>query len=121
MEKWKKFENIDGYEFSSYGRCRSLSRQMWNGYGWWYSKEIILKPRPVRGYLQFTISVNGKHIPLNAHRTIAQLFIDNPRNLSEVNHKDLNKHNNHYKNLEWMSHNDNMKHARNNGAWNKRK
>lgn len=35
------------------------------------------------------------------HRLVATHFIPNPYNLPEVNHKDLNKLNNHYANLEW--------------------
>jgi hypothetical protein len=35
----------------------------------------------------------------------------------EANHIDLNKYNNHYSNLEWITHQKNILHARNNKTW----
>ena len=37
------------------------------------------------------------------HRIIASLFLDNPNNYPEVNHKDSNPMNNSVENLEWCS------------------
>jgi hypothetical protein len=45
------------------------------------------------------------------HRLVAIVFIPNVENKLEVNHKDGNKLNNFYTNLERVSHSDNMKHA----------
>ena len=45
------------------------------------------------------------------HRTIAQVFIPNPQNLPEVNHKDGNKTNHTVDNLEWCTRNENLRHA----------
>ena len=117
MEKWAKKPGIDGYEFSSYGRSRTLARLQWNGNSWWMSKEKIMKPSTSRGYLGYVVSQDRKRIFVSAHRVVAELFIPNPLNLPEVNHKDLNKHNNYYYNLEWMNHYDNMMHAWNNKPW----
>lgn len=45
------------------------------------------------------------------HRLVASAFIDNPDNLSDVNHKNGLKGDNHVDNLEWMSRKDNLLHA----------
>jgi len=42
------------------------------------------------------------------HRLVAKAFIPNPDNLSDVNHIDEDKSNNHVSNLEWLSHKDNL-------------
>lgn len=45
------------------------------------------------------------------HRIIAKLFIPNPDNLSDVNHKDFNPSSNTVENLEWLSHQDNLEYG----------
>jgi hypothetical protein len=50
------------------------------------------------------------------HRIVARMFL--PEGYKKglvVNHKDGNKKNNHYKNLEWCSNSENLKHAYNTG------
>lgn len=45
--------------------------------------------------------INGKQYKKLVHRLVAETFIDNPKNLPEVNHKDNNPKNNNVENLEW--------------------
>lgn len=49
------------------------------------------------------------------HRLVAEAFLPNPSALPTVNHRDGRKRNNHVHNLEWASHQDNIKHAIKNG------
>ena len=44
------------------------------------------------------------------HRVVAESYCHKSHNLLEVNHIDGNKHNNHYTNLEWVTHSENQKH-----------
>jgi len=65
-----------------------------------------------KGYKRFTYT-NGK--ATFSHRAVAELFIPNPYNLLEVNHKNLNRKDNRAKNLEWVSRKQNLEHAWENG------
>ncbi len=45
------------------------------------------------------------------HRIIAETFVPKQKGKTEVNHKDGNKRNNDVSNLEWVTHQENMRHA----------
>lgn len=64
-----------------------------------------------RGYLILNINIEGKRRCKAIHRIVAEAFIPNPNNLSEVNHLDGNRYNNNISNLEWITHGDNIKHS----------
>lgn len=54
---------------------------------------------------------NGKFLrqkKVNIHRLVAETFIPNPNNYSDVDHIDRNKHNNSVSNLRWVSRLENM-------------
>lgn len=53
----------------------------------------------------------GKDLLLPIHRLVAKYFVANPYGLTQVNHIDGNKHNNHFSNLEWVSPIENTQHA----------
>lgn len=61
-------------------------------------------------------SVSIKDRSIQIHRLVAFAYIPNPENKKEVNHKDLNKSNNHFSNLEWATRKENAMHAYLNGA-----
>lgn len=67
-----------------------------------------------RGYEKVRLSwlVNGirQTKTMAVHRLVAIMFIPNPKNMPEVNHKDLNKLNNNFKNLEWSTPKENTNH-----------
>ena len=70
------------------------------------------------GYLIVCLYVKNKRAAHTVHRVVATLFVLNPHNKKFVNHKDGNKLNNDYLNLEWVSTSENIKHAFKNGLMN---
>lgn len=107
-EIWNDIIGYEGlYKVSNLGFIKSLSRSV-TGRDFKvkkYNNERILKPSPYsNGYLGITLCKNGISKQFILHRIIAIHFIPNPKNFSEINHKDENKTNNCINNLEWCSH-----------------
>ncbi|MFZ9205473.1 MAG: HNH endonuclease signature motif containing protein [Candidatus Nanopelagicaceae bacterium] len=50
----------------------------------------------------------AKQIKYYVHRLVAEAFIENPNNLSDVDHIDCNKENNHVDNLRWYTRQQNV-------------
>lgn len=63
------------------------------------------------GYVSVQFKIDGKNINRTVHRLVAEAFISNPENKTEVNHKDGNKQNNCVHNLEWLTPSENKYHA----------
>lgn len=72
---------------------------------------------PLDFYLKVLLSKNSKVKSEKIHRLVANHFIPNPDNKPHVNHIDANKLNNHYSNLEWCTHQENITHARKSGLY----
>lgn len=87
-----------------------------DGRVWSMSKNHFMKfPLNSDGYPQTVIinkkAKNGYRQSVTLHILVALAFVDNPNNLPEVNHKDGNKENNHYSNLEWCTRAYNIEHC----------
>lgn len=105
VEKWKPIKGYEGlYEISNLGRVKSY--HITRG-----TKERILKPRYVKdNYLMIALYKDGTRKNFQLHHLVADAFVENPKQLKEINHKDGNKENNSYVNLEWTTHHDNVLH-----------
>ena len=92
-EIWIDKKDYEGhYQVSNWGRVKSIK----------FGKEIILKPqKDISGYLFVRLCKNGIIKNYFIHRLVAEVFLPNPNNYKEVNHKDECKTNNIVSNLEW--------------------
>lgn len=75
----------------------------------------IKRPLSRKGYEVVMLYGKGKRRLYPIHRLVAEHFIPNPENKSQVNHIDGNKLNNNVKNLEWVTASENVKHSYDNG------
>ena len=96
-ETWKDVMGYEGlYQVSDLGHVRSKPRHGTNG--------GVLNPRRNKnGYLTVRLCRNRKGKNVYIHRLVAEIFIPNPLNLPQVNHKDEDKTNNATANLEWCT------------------
>lgn len=115
-ETWKDIEGYEGkYQVSNLGGVRSLDRYPLFKDG---RKRRLqgqrLKPvKDHNGRLYVKLS-NNENVRKNKSisRMVATAFLGSPEDaLLEVNHIDGNPLNNHIKNLEWTTRQENMKHA----------
>ena len=63
------------------------------------------------GYKSVKLTIEREKKDFLVHRLVASTFLENPNNLSQVNHKDKDKLNNSLNNLEWVSPSDNIIHS----------
>lgn len=112
----EEFKEIKGYNkkyfISNFGRVFTTD---YRGNKVW--KEM--KQRLIKGYKSVGLRIyeNGvsKQTIYKIHRLVATYFIKNPYNKPVVNHIDGNKQNNIVSNLEWVTTQENTRHAYNVG------
>lgn len=116
MEEWRPYRLNPMYLVSNYGKVKSLYKSQRLG-----DSGNLLSAKPDNnGYPRVSLIVPdpGKYDNRKLcylHRLVAQTFIENPNNLPEVNHIDGNKLNSHVDNLEWVTHQENIQKAWDNG------
>ena len=99
--RWRPVKGFEGrYEISDDGRVRSLL-----GHG------CYMSPGTSQGYQFVILRKNGVPHNRRVHTLVAAAFLGpRPQGLV-VNHIDHNRANNHYTNLEYVSHTENMRKA----------
>ena len=99
-EKWidiKGYENE--YSISSCGRVYSIKN------------DLIMKLRKKdSGYITIKLTKNGKSKYFLVHRLVAENFLQNENNKTQVNHINKIKDDNRLVNLEWVTPSENTKH-----------
>ncbi len=107
MEIFKDIKGYEGYyQISNFGNVKSFK---------WGKIRILKFANNNKGYLVVTLCKNGIKNQILAHRLVIEHFIKNPLNKPFTNHKDCDKKNNHYTNLEWVTNSENLIHAHENG------
>lgn len=121
-EEWRDIAGFEGlYRVSNYGRVKSLERVVVVTRKSGKTLECPLPEKILKqdvgnsNAYRVTLSKDGNTKRYLVHRLVATAFIDNPLNKPQVNHKDGNRLNNLYINLEWVTGSENMIHAYKNG------
>ena len=90
-EIWKDIPGYEGlYQVNQWGDIYSL-----------YTNKKLKWSLHKDGYKQYNLHKNKKAYIMMAHKAVALAFIPNPKNLPAVNHKDEDKSNCYFENLEW--------------------
>lgn len=70
----------------------------------------LIKQRPdTSGYSSFTAGVKGDRTRVRTYLCVARLYVPNPNNFPEVDHLDSNIMNPKCTNLEWVTHEENVR------------
>lgn len=96
----KNISGFDDYCINEFGEIYSLKTKMY-----------IKSSNNYNNYKVITFHKNGVKKQFRLHRLVAEAFLPNPNNKSQVNHIDGNKANNHVSNLEWATPLENNIHA----------
>lgn len=106
--EWKAVCGYPNYEVSDTGLVRNR-------------KSLRVLQQQVRntgGYFSVSLYHNGRSKSHYVHRLVALAFVGGHFLFAQVNHKDLNKANNHASNLEWCTPQQNTDHKVANNAAN---
>lgn len=95
------------YEITNDGQVYSIKRNTY------------LKPRlSMDGYKRVCLCDNNKRREYRIARLVAEAFIENTENKSQVNHKDYNRQNDCMDNLEWVTNYENALYSYNHNKFN---
>lgn len=108
FERWEQLSFLaNSYFVSSLGRLKNIKDDG--------TQFMLGQFKSKKGYLMVFPYLNKVKQSFPIHRLVAFAFSFPKMNAPEVNHKDCNKINNCFFNLEWVSCKDNINHAIENG------
>ena len=108
-EIWRDVVDYEGlYQVSNLGRVKSMAFGTVK-----IRKPVLANP----GYLGLVIYKNNLPQSARIHVLVARAFIPNPEDKPEVNHRFGNKKDNRVSELEWMTGEENKKHAYDSGFY----
>lgn len=100
-EIWKDVVGYEGkYFISNFGRVATNSPQ--RGFC------ILNCEIPNKLHFRVDLYKNSKRTRVYVHKLVATHFLENPNEYNEIDHIDGNPKNNHFKNLKWCTHKENM-------------
>ena len=112
MLEWRDVVGYEEfYQVSNNGRIKRKEHSVivWNRYKYsprrYKEKELKLS-NDKDGYKLISLKGKSKRV----HRLVAEAFIKNPNNLSQINHKNGDKGDNRVENLEWCDQSKNQQH-----------
>lgn len=112
-EIWKDIKGYEGlYQVSSLGEVQRLA-----GKGSPNGRLLKIGYNNNGGYGIVRLSKGGASRNHYVHRLVAEAFLEPQSGKTDVNHIDLDKHNNTYLNLEWATRKENIRHAHQSGAY----
>lgn len=96
-EEWKTIQDFPNYEISNYGNVRK--------------NKVIMTATNDNGYKVICLYNNGKRKKIGIHILVAKYFVDGYKKGLVVNHKDENRANNYFENLEWLTRGGNVQYS----------
>ncbi|ANV88514.1 NUMOD4 motif-containing HNH endonuclease [Picosynechococcus sp. PCC 7117] len=118
-ERWKPIKDYEGfYEVSNLGKVRSVTRTVIKAYKSGKRTPVIYQSKELsqatdrHGYQYVILHRERRGKRFDVHRLVAQAFIgDPPDPKAVVHHKDGSRDNNRARNLEYVSHAQNIAHS----------
>lgn len=111
LEKENERESVDLSEFLPITEYEeyfiSKDGRVWST----KSNRFLVSSINAVGYYVITLMKDRKEKAMLMHRLLGVMFIQNPQNKPEINHKNGIKHDNSIENLEWVTPSENIRHS----------